>query len=43
MCKAQLMKLIKIGTVDQVADSLTKGTTQVLFEAHRDYMLGHVR
>jgi len=35
------MELEKVESSKQAADSLTKGTPRVLFEDHRNVMLGH--
>mmetsp|Transcript_61192 Transcript_61192/g.126355 ORF Transcript_61192/g.126355 Transcript_61192/m.126355 type:complete len:227 (+) Transcript_61192:2192-2872(+) len=40
LCKEGSLKLIKVESARQAADSLTKGTPRPLFEAHRRVMLG---
>ena len=40
LCKDGIMKLIKVESAKQTADSLTKGTPRPLFVAHRRDMLG---
>jgi len=40
LCKNQTMELVKVESVRQAADSLTKGTPRALFDYHRAVMLG---
>mmetsp|Transcript_57331 Transcript_57331/g.117328 ORF Transcript_57331/g.117328 Transcript_57331/m.117328 type:complete len:1978 (-) Transcript_57331:6636-12569(-) len=40
LCKDGTMELEKVESSRQAADSLTKGTPRVLFDMHRDVMLG---
>mmetsp|Transcript_30285 Transcript_30285/g.62397 ORF Transcript_30285/g.62397 Transcript_30285/m.62397 type:complete len:629 (+) Transcript_30285:1137-3023(+) len=40
LCKEGSLKLVKVESARQAADSLTKGTPRPLFEAHRRVMMG---